>query len=98
MSEQDNSIKADEKESARSGLLLSVEPLSGSEKYLATQADNTDTDTDLADKSDATDADGTDESDADGTDDDDVDGDGSDAITIDTDGRDASGDSDGTDD
>ena len=85
MSEQDNSAVVSEKEAARSGLLLSVEPLPGSEKYHAQEGDKTDTDTDLTDTSDATDADGTDESDADGTDL--TDGDGTDGAT-DTDGTD----------
>ncbi|HEV2915682.1 MAG TPA: hypothetical protein VGX92_20545 [Pyrinomonadaceae bacterium] len=88
MSEQDNSALGSEKEAARSGLLLSVEPLPGSEKYSAQEGDKTDTDTDLADTSDATDADGTDESegDADGTD------------LTDGDGTDGATDGDGTDD
>lgn len=105
MSEQDNSAKVEEKEAAASGLLLSVEPLAGSEKYQAQSGDKTDTDTDLMDKGDAADTDGSDgESDADGTDLTDGDGtdgtkdaDGSDSVSIDSDGSDASGDADGSD-
>ena len=104
MSEQDNSARGTEKEAAASGLLLSVEPLPGSEKYLAQEGDKTDTDTDLADTGDAADTDGSDESDADGTDLTDGDGtdgatggDGSDARNITTDGGTGSGDADGSD-
>jgi hypothetical protein len=98
MSEQDNSARAEEM--TRSGLLLSVEPLAGGEKYVAQKGDGTDTDTDLTDTSDATDADGTDESDADGSDETEGDGtDGTDGglLTTDSDGTDASTDSDGSD-
>jgi hypothetical protein len=106
MSEQDDSARIEEKESAASGLLLSVEPLAGGAKLNAQKGDGTDTDTDLADTSDATDADGTDESDTDGTDaadgdgTDGTDGDGTDGggvLTADSDGTDASGDADGSD-
>jgi hypothetical protein len=100
MSEQDNSVRAEEREASESGLLLSVEPVGSGEKYLAQKGDGADTDTDLADTSDATDADGTDESDTDGSDaadgdgTDGSDGDGTDSV-IDTDSSDA--DSDGSD-
>jgi hypothetical protein len=106
MSEQDNSVRAEEKEAGASGLLLSVEPVGGGEKYLAQPGDSTDTDTDQADTSDATDADGTDESDTDETDETDgdgtdgTDGDGTDGggvISTDSDGTDTSGDADGSD-
>ena len=104
MSEQDNTVRGEEEGAERSGLLLSVEPLAGgAEKLLAQKGDGTDTDTDLADTSDATDADGTDESDTDGSDaadgdgTDGTDGDGSDSVSTDTDGSDGSGDADGSD-
>jgi hypothetical protein len=99
MSEQDNSLRAEESEATASGLLLSVEPVEGGEKYYAQKGDGTDTDTDLADTSDATDSDGTDTSDTDGTDA--AEGDGTDgtdgSLSADTDGTDDSSDSDGTD-
>ncbi|MBA3804311.1 MAG: hypothetical protein H0X14_01170 [Acidobacteria bacterium] len=104
MPEQDNSARVEEKETTASGLLLSVEPLAGSEKLHAQAGDKTDTDTDMTDKGDAADADGSDESDADGTDmtdgdttDGAKDADSSDSVSTDSDGSDASGDADGSD-
>jgi len=108
MSEQDNTVRGEEQEAERSGLLLSVDPIEdgGVEKLQAQKGDGSDTDTDLADTSDATDSDGTDESDTDGSDaadgdgTDGTDGDGSDSVTIDSDGSDAGGiggDTDGSD-
>ncbi len=108
MSEQDNTVKGEEQEAERSGLLLSVDPIEGAgEKLQAQKGDGSDTDTDLADTSDATDADGSDASDTDGSDaadgdgSDGTDGDGSDgsgAILTDSDGSDTSGgDADGSD-
>lgn len=107
MSEQDNTVRSEEQEAQRSGLLLSVDPLEGgAEKLQAQKSDGSDTDTDLADTSDATDADASDESDTDGSDaadgdgTDGSDGDGSDSVSADSDGSDAGGiggDADGSD-
>jgi hypothetical protein len=106
MSEQDNTVRGEEQEAERSGLLLSVDPIEGAgEKLQAQKSDGSDTDTDLADTSDATDADASDESDTDGSDaadgdgTDGTDGDGSDSVSTDTDGTDSSGggDADGSD-
>jgi len=107
MSEQDNTVRGEEREAEGSGLLLSVDPIEGAGgKLQAQKGDGSDTDTDMADTSDATDADGTDESDTDGSDaadgdgTDGSDGDGSDRVSTDSDGSDASilgGDADGSD-
>ena len=83
MSEEANTRLGEEKESAASGLLLSVESIQGGDS--SREAMSADTHKDKQDSSDAlVDVDGTDESD--GTDD------GSD-----TDGTDTLGDTDGTD-
>lgn len=98
MSEEANTRAGEEQESKASGLLLSVEPMQGSEpeRLSAQDADKTDTDTDKLDTPDIlTDVDGTDESDSDGTD---AGGDSDETDTLgDTDSSDASGDSDRND-
>lgn len=83
----ERNVQAENAETSPSGLLLSVEPLSGVEsgKTLKLSAD----DTDASDS--AADADGTDHTEADGTD-------GTDGASTDADGTDAeSADADGTD-
>ena len=94
MSEEANTRSGEEQESRASGLLLSVEPMQGSEpESLSAQgADKTDN---LDTPDIMTDVDGTDESDGDATD---ANGDEDETDTLgDTDSTDATGDSDGND-
>lgn len=95
MSEQFNPALNEEIQEQSSGLLLSVEPLEGTNQPAMRLADDSDTDTTDA-SDDASDADGTDAADADGTDTG-VDADGTKPLGIgDSDTVDA-GDSDGSD-
>jgi hypothetical protein len=90
-----NTRLGEEKESAASGLLLSVESMQGGERRDAQGADKTDTDKDTQDTGDVLiDVDGTDESEGDGTD---GGGDGTDGGGDATDETDTLGDTDGTD-
>ncbi|HEX8180183.1 MAG TPA: hypothetical protein VF525_11620 [Pyrinomonadaceae bacterium] len=85
----------EEQETPKSGLLLSVDPLSAPASLSAKEGDNIDSDTDGTDTSgDAGDSDTTDGGDSDGTDA--ADADGTDTL-IDADGTDAGTDADGSD-